>query len=80
MSDLKKPEKPTEPDIKINFDDDMAEEDILEARLNKLAEQSEDSLKPKGAASKEDKWASLDEVDEAEATDDMGDGSDDTWF
>lgn len=77
MSDEKKPE---EPDIDINMDDDIAAADNLEARLNALAEESEDSLKPKGATSKDDKWASLDEVEEAEATAMMNDGSDDTWF
>jgi hypothetical protein len=82
MSDIKKPTDGDDAtdDFKIDFEDDIAQADDLEARLNDLAEQSEDSLKPKGANSKENKWASLDEVEEAEATALMDDGSDDSWF
>lgn len=64
----------------IKFVNDIEQEDALEARLNALAEQSEDSLKPKILNTNTDKWSDLDEADEAAATAAMMGGDDESWF
>ena len=74
MADEKNPDKEH-----ISFEDDMMEEDLLEERLNKLAAESEDSLKPKAVSDRDSKWASLDEAEEAAGFGALEDGTND-WF
>ena len=80
MANSKKPPiKPiSNPVDKGEFEDDIAKADALENYLNVLAEKSEDDLKPKTINKKEDKWSSLDEVENDAAINASDD--DDAWF
>lgn len=76
-SDNKNPLKPAEKSVE-NIEDDIAQADELAKHLNALAEESENTLKPKTLDKQASKWDSLDEAEDAAAMNANTD--DDSWF